>query len=139
MKIAILGTGMVGNALETKLVQVGYEVTMGSRTANNEAAKKWAASLGERAHTATFRDAAAFGEVVITCTGGTHSMEALESVGAEPLRNKILIDVSNPLQQDTDGSIILGFCNTHSLGEQIQKAFPATRVVKALNTVNCKS
>jgi 8-hydroxy-5-deazaflavin:NADPH oxidoreductase len=137
MKIGILGTGMVGNALGTKLVQVGHEVTMGSRSANNEAAQKWASSLGERAHTATFRDAAVFGEIVISCTGGMHSMEALESVGAEPLQKKILIDVSNPLQQDKDGSMILGFCNTDSLGERIQKTFPQTRVVKALNTVNC--
>jgi 8-hydroxy-5-deazaflavin:NADPH oxidoreductase len=137
MKIGILGTGMVGIALGTKLVQVGHEVTMGSRSANNEAAQKWAASLGERAHAATFRDAAVFGEVIISCTGGMHSMEALQSVGAEPLQNKILIDVSNPLQQDKDGSMILGFCNTDSLGERIQRAFPQTRVVKALNTVNC--
>jgi 8-hydroxy-5-deazaflavin:NADPH oxidoreductase len=93
--------------------------------------------LGERAHTATFRDAAAFGEIVISCTGGMHSMEALKSVGTEPLRNKILIDVSNPLQSDKDGSVTLGFCNSDSLGERIQKAFPLTRVVKALNTVNC--
>ena len=42
MKIGILGTGMVGNALGTKLVQDGHEVTMGSRTANNESAQKWA-------------------------------------------------------------------------------------------------
>jgi 8-hydroxy-5-deazaflavin:NADPH oxidoreductase len=138
MKIAVLGTGMVGNALGTKLIQEGHEVTMGSRTANNEAAHNWASSLGERARTATFRDATAFGELVISCTGGMHSMEALESVGAEPLRNKILIDVSNPLQQDKEGSMILGFCNTDSLGERIQKAFPFTRVVKALNTVNCE-
>jgi 8-hydroxy-5-deazaflavin:NADPH oxidoreductase len=137
MKIGILGTGMVGNALGTKLVRVGHEVTMGSRSANNAAAQQWADSLGQRAHTATFYDAAAFGEVVISCTGGMHSMEALESVGVEPLRNKILIDVSNPLQQDKDGSMVLGFCNTDSLGEQIQRAFPDTRVVKALNTVNC--
>ena len=137
MKIAVLGTGMVGNALGTRLVQKGHEVTMGSRTANNEAARKWASSLGERARTATFQNAAAFGELVISCTGGMHSMEALKSVGAEPLRGKILIDVSNPLQQDKDGSIILGFCNTNSLGERIQNAFPETRVVKALNTVNC--
>jgi predicted dinucleotide-binding enzyme len=137
MKIGILGTGMVGNALGTKLVQIGHEVTMGSRSAKNESAQTWAASLGERAHAATFRDAAAFGEIVISCTGGMHSMEALESVGAEPLRNKILIDVSNPLQQDKDGSVILGFCNTESLGERIHRAFPQTRVVKALNTVNC--
>jgi predicted dinucleotide-binding enzyme len=128
---------MVGSALGTKLVQKGHEVTMGSRNAKNESAQNWASSLGERAHTATFQDAAAFGEVVISCTGGMHSMEALESVGPEPLRNKILIDVSNPLQQDKDGSMILRFCNTDSLGERIQKAFLQTRVVKALNTVNC--
>jgi predicted dinucleotide-binding enzyme len=80
MKIGILGTGMVDNALGTKLVQIGHEVTMGSRSAKNERAKKWASSLGERAHTATFRDAAGFGEVVISCTGGMHSMEALQGV-----------------------------------------------------------
>jgi 8-hydroxy-5-deazaflavin:NADPH oxidoreductase len=137
MKIGILGTGMVGNALGIKLVQIGNEVTMGSRSANNESAQKWAAFLGERAHTATFQVATVFGEIVISCTGGMHSMEALESVGAEPLRGKILIDVSNPLQQDQDGSMILGFCNTDSLGERIQRAFPQTKVVKALNTVNC--
>jgi predicted dinucleotide-binding enzyme len=138
MKIGILGTGMVGNALGTKLVQIGNEVTMGSRKANNETAQKWAASLGERARSATFRDAAVFGEIVINCTGGAHSMEALETVGPEPLRGKILIDISNPLQQATDGSMVMAFCNTDSLGERIQKAFPLTRVVKALNTVNCE-
>src|SRR4029453_17983116 len=137
MKIAILGTGMVGNALGTKLVQKGHEVTMGSRTGKNEAAQKWVSALGERAHSATFRDAAAIGEIVISCTGGMHSMEALATVGVEPLRNKILIDVSHPLQQNKDGTMVLGFCNTDSLGEQIQGAFPFTRVVKALNTVNC--
>jgi 8-hydroxy-5-deazaflavin:NADPH oxidoreductase len=137
MKIAVLGTGMVGNALGTKLVQKRHEVTMGSRDAKNESALKWASSLGDRAHSATFRDAARFGEIVISCTGGMHSMEALETVGVEPLRNKILIDASNPLQQNKDGSMTLGFCNTDSLGEQIQRAFPFTHVVKALNTVNC--
>jgi predicted dinucleotide-binding enzyme len=138
MNIGILGTGMVGNALGTKLVQGGHLVTMGSRTAHNETAQKWAAPLGDRARTATFASAATFGEVVINCTGGAHSMEALGTVDAESLRGKILIDVSNPLQQAEDGSMIMSFCNTDSLGERIQKAFPNTRVVKALNTVNCE-
>jgi predicted dinucleotide-binding enzyme len=138
MKIAILGTGMVGNALGTKLVQIGNEVTMGSRSAQNESAQKWTSSLGDHARSATFRDAADFGEIVISCTGGAHSIEALTSVGTEPLRGKILIDVSNPLQQADDGSMIMAFCNTDSLGERIQKAFPETPVVKALNTVNCE-
>jgi 8-hydroxy-5-deazaflavin:NADPH oxidoreductase len=138
MKIAILGTGMVGNAIGTKLVQVGHDVTMGSRSAANENATKWAASLGEHARPATFADAAAFGEVVFNCTGGSHSMDALNAAGAESLRGKILIDVANPLQPADDGSIVLSFCNTDSLGERIQKTFPETRVVKALNTVNCE-
>jgi len=110
---------------------------MGSRSAKNESAQKWAASLGKRAHAATFRDTAVFGDIVISCTGGMHSMEALASIGEEPLHDKILIDVSNPLEQDEKGSMILGFCNTDSLGERIQKTFPLTQVVKALNTVNC--
>ena len=138
MNIGILGTGMVGNALGTKLVQAGNLVTMGSRTAKNESAQKWAAPLGDQARTGTFGDAAAFGEIVINCTGGAYSMEALGTVDAESLRGKILIDVSNPLQQAEDGSMIMSFCNTDSLGERIQKAFPNTRVVKALNTVNCE-
>ena len=129
---------MVGNALGTKLVQIGNEVTMGSRKANNETAQKWAAPLDECGRTATFSDAAAFGEIVINCTGCAHSMEAMEMIGTESLRGKILIDVSKPLQQADDGSMILAFCNTDSLGERIQKAFPSTRLVKALNTVNCQ-
>ena len=129
---------MVGNILGTKLVQIGHEVAMGSRSATNEKAVQWAKRLGQGAHSATFRDAASFGEIVVSCTSGTHAMEALQMVGIEVLRGKILIDVSNPLQQEKDGGMILAFCNTDSLGEQIQKAFPWTRVVKALNTVNCE-
>jgi 8-hydroxy-5-deazaflavin:NADPH oxidoreductase len=138
MKIAILGTGMVGSTLGTKLVQVGHDVAMGSRSATNEKAMQWAMPLGERARTATFADAAKFGEIVIHCTGGAHSMEALSTVSPELLSGKILIDVSNPLQFD-NGSMTMAFCNTDSLGEQIQRAFPSTRVVKALNTVNCET
>src|ERR1051325_7944058 len=131
MKIAILGTGMVGNILGTKLVQIGHEVAMGSRSATNEKAVQWAKRLGQGAHSATFRDAASFGEIVVSCTSGTHAMEALQMVGIEVLRGKILIDVSNPLEQEKDVGMILAFCNTDSLGEQIQKPFPWTRVVKA--------
>jgi predicted dinucleotide-binding enzyme len=40
MNIGILGTGMVGNALGTKLVQSGDLVTMGSRTAHRTAASR---------------------------------------------------------------------------------------------------
>ena len=138
MNIGILGTGMVGVALGTKLTQCGHEVMMGARTAENASAQNWANSLGGNARAGAFRDAAAFGEVVISCTNGAHAIEALEMTGGDVLRNKVLIDVSNPLEASADGSIRMAFCNDDSLGERIQRAFPESRVVKALNTVNCE-
>jgi len=66
---------------------------------------------------------------------GSGSLEALDQAGAENLKGKVLIDTSNPLDRSTD-MWTLTVCNTDSLGEQIQRAFPETRVVKTLNTVN---
>ncbi len=66
MKLAILGTGMVGQAIGSKLVQLGHEIKMGSRTANNPKAVDWVKSNGARASQGTFSDAAAFGEIILT-------------------------------------------------------------------------
>jgi len=137
MKIAILGTGMVGDALGTKLVQLGHQIMMGSRTVSSEAGRKWLSSVGGKAQIGTFADAAAFGEIVIDCTNGANSLAALRQAGAANLRGKILIQVSNPLDFSKGMPPSLTVCNTDSLGEQIQQEFPETRVVKALNTVNC--
>jgi 8-hydroxy-5-deazaflavin:NADPH oxidoreductase len=138
MKIAILGTGMVGVALGTKLVQGKHDVVMGSRTANSEGGRKWLESVGGNARTGTFSEAAAFGEIVIDCTNGANSLAALRLSGAENLRGKILIQVGNPLDFSNGSPPSLTVCNTDSLGEQTQREFPETRVVKALNTINCE-
>ncbi|MGZ5281890.1 MAG: NADPH-dependent F420 reductase [Bacteroidia bacterium] len=137
MKIGVLGTGMVGNAIGSKLVQLGYEVKMGSRTANNEKATEWAEKAGEKASHGTFEDAAKFGEIIFNCTNGMNSLNALEQAGKENLAGKILIDIANPLDFSKGMPPSLSVCNTDSLGEQIQRAFPETKVVKTLNTMNC--
>jgi 8-hydroxy-5-deazaflavin:NADPH oxidoreductase len=137
MKIAILGTGMVGNALATKLVEIGHQIMMGSRTANSEAGQKWLQSVGGKAQIGTFANAAAFGEIVLDCTNGANSIAALRQAGADSLRGKILIQVGNPLDTSKGMPPTLTICNADSLGEQTQKEFPEARVVKALNTVNC--
>jgi predicted dinucleotide-binding enzyme len=130
MKYGVLGTGMVGQALAGKLVALGHDVIMGSRDAQNPKALTWATRAGSRAQVGTFAETAVFGEVLFTCTHGASSVEALRAAGEQHLADKILVDVANILPPDTRG--------VESLGEQIQKAFPRTQVVKALNTMNCE-
>jgi predicted dinucleotide-binding enzyme len=138
MKIGVLGTGMVGQTIGSKLIQLGHEVCMGARSAANERAAQWAEANGARASHGTFEQAAAFGEVLFNCTAGVHSLDALHLAGAANLRGKVLVDIANPLDFSQGMPPLLAVCNTDSLGEQIQRAFPETRVVKALNTVNCQ-
>jgi hypothetical protein len=135
MKIGILGTGMVGATLGNKLVSLGHEVKMGSRTANNEKAVAWAQGAGARASQGTFADAASHGELVFVCTQGAGTLDALHAAGAQNLKGKILVDLSNPLDVSKGMPPTLFAGNTDSLGERIQAAFPDTRVVKTLNTV----
>jgi 8-hydroxy-5-deazaflavin:NADPH oxidoreductase len=136
MRIGVLGTGAVGRTLATKLVELGHDVKMGARSADNEAARDWVDGTGERASHGTFADAAAFGELLLNCTAGAASLAALESAGEESLSGKILLDVANPLDFSRGMPPSLSVTNTDSLGEQIQRRFPEARVVKALNTIN---
>jgi len=111
---------------------------MGSRTANNEKAKEWAAGVGYLGSNGTFSDVAAFGEIIFNCTEGKISLEVLQLAGHENLQGKVLIDVANPLDFSKGMPPSLTVCNTDSLGEQIQRQFPDVKVVKALNTLNCQ-
>lgn len=137
MNIAVLGTGMVGTSIASKLVELGHQVKMGSRSATNEKAAAWVAEAGEGASQGTFADAAAFGAMVFNCTAGMASLQALEAAGPGNLAGKILIDLANPLDFSQGMPPRLAVCNDNSLGEQIQAAFPDAKVVKTLNTVNC--
>lgn len=138
MKIGVLGTGMVGNAIASKLVAIGHEVRMGSRAAGGEKAVAWVKQAGKGASQGTFAEAAAFGELLFNCTAGSGSLDALQAAGAENLKGKILVDIANPLDFSKGMPPTLFVCNDDSLGERIQRAFPELKVVKALNTMNCE-
>jgi len=135
MKIGVLGTGVTGQTIASKLVELGHDVMMGSRDEANPKAVTWAKEEGHNALYGTFMNAASFGEIIFNCTLGPASLDALRMAGADNLNGKILIDTSNPLNKATD-PWTLTVCNTDSLGEQIQRMFPDTKVVKTLNTVN---
>lgn len=137
MKIAVLGTGNVGATIGSKLIEVGHTVMMGSRTADNEKAVAFASQHSGKASAGTFAEAAAFGELVFNCTSGMGSIAALRLAGESNLSGKVLVDLANPLDFSNGMPPSLSVCNTNSLGEEIQKAFPQTKVVKALNTMWC--
>jgi predicted dinucleotide-binding enzyme len=135
MKIAVLGTGVVGAAIGTKLVSLGHEVMMGSRAANNPKALDWANSAGSGASTGTFAESIRFGKIVFNCVLGAVAVETLGSAGSNALDGKLVIDVSNPLDF-SNGMPPTNFVgNTDSLGEVIQRTFPKAHIVKSLNTV----
>jgi 8-hydroxy-5-deazaflavin:NADPH oxidoreductase len=134
MRVGVLGTGMVGTAIATKLIELGHKVRMGSREAGNEKGVQWAGSAADRASSGDFADTASFGEVVFNCTAGEGSVDAVTSA-KEGLAGKLLIDVANQLDF-SDGSPVIMATDRESLAEQIQRAVPETHVVKSLNTVN---
>jgi len=136
MRIGVLGTGAVGRQIATKLVELGHEVMMGSRSAESEALLEWVQEAGGDARGGTFADAASAAELVFNCTSGEASLEALAAAGAKSLAGKVLVDVANPLDFSQGMPPTLSVCNDDSLCERIQTAFPEARVVKALNTMN---
>lgn len=139
-KIAVFGTGEVGKTIGTKLIQLGYEVMMGSRTASNEKALTWVDENGKNAATGTFAHAAEYGKIIFNCTKGAASLDVFKQAGLNNCKGKTIIDISNPLDfsKGMPPSLIPEYANTNSLAEEIQKILPGANVVKTLNMVYCK-
>jgi predicted dinucleotide-binding enzyme len=137
-KIGILGSGMVGLGLGSKFIELGHSVMIGSRTENNEKSAEWKNGQSDLAHIGTFEQTAQFGDLLFIATKGEVTLDVVKMAGIENLSNKILIDISNPLDfsKGFPPHLIPEFQNTTSLGEEIQKIAPDCKVIKTLNTVN---
>jgi predicted dinucleotide-binding enzyme len=147
-RIAIMGTGSVGQAFASKFITLGYEVMLGTRNVSEKLAStakdaygnpplsEWH-SINKAVKLGTFEEAAIFGEIILNATMGVKSIAALSLAGAKNLNGKILIDVSNPLDfsKGLPPGLLPELSNTYSLGEEIQKTFPEVKVVKTLNTM----
>jgi len=149
-KIAILGTGTVGQTFANRLTGLGYEVIVGTRNVleklaapGKEGAAKNAFAIWHEANPniklGTFAEAAAFSEIIINTTKGSNSLDALKLATDKNLEGKILIDIANPLDfsKGMPPCLVPELSNTNSLAEEIQKTFPKTKVIKTLNTMWC--
>jgi predicted dinucleotide-binding enzyme len=131
MKIGVLGTGPVGQAIATRLVELGHHVTMGSRDPANETAAGWARAHG--AASGDFGQAAGGADLVVNATAGNHSLDAVAQAGPGP--GTVLLDVSNALDGNFPPGLTVPYGD--STAERLQRAYPDVHVVKALNTMNC--
>ncbi len=138
MNIGILGTGSVGNAIGTKLIQLGHTVKMGSRNAAHEKAVVWANKNGSNASTGTFEESARFGDLLVLCLNGAATVEAIKMAGISNFTGKTVIDITNPLDFSAGMPPSLFIGNTDSLGELVQRTVPEANVVKALNIVTAE-
>jgi predicted dinucleotide-binding enzyme len=139
MRIAVLGTGVVGRTLAAGLADLGHDVTVGTRDPGETLARAEEALTAWRADhepiaLATFAEAAGDAELVVNATNGAATLDVLEQVG-EGLDGKVLLDVANPLDFSRGFPPTLFVKDTDSLAEQVQAAHPGARVVKTLNTV----
>ncbi len=148
MKVAIIGTGGVGQTIASKFFSLGHQVMIGTRNVAEKLASQakdgygnppfaeWY-KLNPQIELGTFAQAAAFGEIVINATQGINSVSALTQADEKNLNGKILIDIANPLDfsKGMPPCLLPELSNTHSLGEEIQKTFPKIMVVKTLITM----
>ncbi|MBK9036986.1 MAG: NAD(P)-binding domain-containing protein [Myxococcales bacterium] len=133
MKIAVLGSGTVGEVLANGFLKHGHDVVRASRDPSKLAA--WAQQAGARA--ATFAEAAAGAEVVVLAVKGGAAGEAIALAGLDNLAGKVVIDATNPIADapPQDG-VIKFFTNLdESLMERLQAQAPAARFVKAFSCV----
>jgi predicted dinucleotide-binding enzyme len=147
MKIAVIGTGIVGRSFAARLAGLGHDVVVGTRNvaATQEKTEpdrkgippfvEWQKSYPE-IRLVSFPDAGAHGEVAINATAGMQSLAALAAVGVTTLAGKVIVDLAVHLDYSEGRPPKLAFANTDSLGEQIQRAHPDAHVGKALNTMH---
>jgi 8-hydroxy-5-deazaflavin:NADPH oxidoreductase len=148
MKIAVLGTGSVGQAIAGKLLSLGHDVMIGTRNvqdARSRTAKDFYGNPGfgdwlkgySGVKLGTIAEAVAFGEMIVNATHGGKSIEVFKMAREGDLNGKVILDLANPLDfsKGMPPILIPELCNTNSLGEELQKTFPRAQVVKTLNTM----
>jgi predicted dinucleotide-binding enzyme len=134
-KIGIIGSGLVAQALGNGFLKYGYQVMLGTSDKSKLAA--WLKGAGANASVGSFEDSAKFGEIIVLAVKGAAAKESLGIMGHSNLRNKTVIDTTNPIADAPPVNGVLKFFTSldRSLMEELQQAVPEANFVKAFNSV----
>ena len=137
MKIGILGSGAVGQALAAGFASEDNEVMLGTRDPNAAKITEWLAKSGGGITAGTFEDTAKFGELIILCPLFRAIEDVISLAGKHNFEGKIVIDTTNPISEEPPVNGVLKYVkiNEGSAGELIQNLLPNSHVVKAFNSV----
>jgi 8-hydroxy-5-deazaflavin:NADPH oxidoreductase len=135
MKVGILGSGDVGQAIATGFANLDYEVKIGTSKPDNEKLKAWIEKTnGKKTSIGSFEEVAKFGDTIVLAVKGDSIEQALKVAGIENFNSKTVIGVTNPLDfsRGMPPKLLEGI---KSGGETVQKTVPNAHVVKTLNII----
>lgn len=137
MKIGIIGSGAVGQALGLGFASEGHEVTLGTRDPKSAKVQEWVTKTGKGVKAGTFEETAKFAEIIVFCPLFRAAEDIIKLAGPENFTGKIVIDTTNPIADEPPVNGVLKYTTTgrESAGELIQKWLPDSRVVKAFNSI----
>jgi predicted dinucleotide-binding enzyme len=137
-KIAVIGTGNVGEALGPEFAAQGHTIVYGSREPTRQDVKDLVAKTGHGASATTQKEAVAGADIVVIAVPGTAAEDVVKSLG--DLSGKIILDPTNRVNRgSSDGYANYDKpANANSNAELIQSLAPGAKVVKAFNTLNVR-
>ena len=134
-KVAVLGSGQVGDVLANGFLAHGYSVMRATR--DPQKLQGWKSGAKGEAAIGTYEEAATWGDTIVLAVKGLVAEQVLEQCGIANLAGKTVIDTTNPIgSEPPDNGVIRYFTNANeSLMERLQKKAPQANFVKAFNSV----
>jgi len=131
MKIGIIGAGKVGGGLGKLWVRAGHQVLFSSR--HPKRLRVLVEEAGPGAYVGDVGDAALFGDIILLSPNFWGVDDALAAAG--PLKGKTVIDVTNPVEWNPNGTMVRALTYSTTAGEELARKLPNARVVKAFSTI----